>query len=147
MTTERINAWASLMLQDSQLSGLFITTSRAVLEHLIEIVPEMEQVICLDGIPLGVVKNETLSNWQNNLIETLEMLATENWPVPMDDMANPPEISGKETNVKLTVYIIPNKTPQEYFADRVDTDVFQAGSAKTGTRFKNTLIGLVEKSG
>jgi hypothetical protein len=147
MTTERINAWASLMLQDSQMSGLFITTSRAVLEHLIETVPEMEQVVCLDDIPLGVVDNETLSNWQNSLLEMLEMLAAENWPVSMDDLANPPEISGKETNVKLTIYIIPNKTPHEYFADRVDTDVLQAGSAQTGTRFKNTLIGLVEKSG
>jgi hypothetical protein len=147
MTTERINAWASLMLQDSQISGLFITTSRTVLEHLIETVPEMEQVTCLDVIPLGVDKNETFSNWQNSLIKTIEMLATENWPVSMDDMASPPEISGKETNVKLTVYIVPNKTPHECFADRVDTDVFQAGSAQTSTRFKNTLIGLVEKSG
>ena len=68
MTTERINAWASLMFQDSQISGLFITTSRAVLEHLIETVPEMEQMICLDAIPLAVDKNETLSNWQNSLI-------------------------------------------------------------------------------
>jgi hypothetical protein len=147
MTTERINAWASLMLQDLQIFGLFITASRAVLEHLIEIVPEMEQVICLDGIPLGVVENETLSNWQSSLIETLEMLATENWPVPLDDMANPPEISGKEKSVSLTIYIVPNKNPHEYFADRVDTDVFQAGSAQTDTRFTNTLIGLVEKSG
>ena len=95
MTTERINAWASLMLQDSQIPGLFITTSRAVLEHLIETVPEMEQVICLDAIPLGVDKNETLSNWQNSLIETLGMLGTEDWPVSMDDMANPPEIPRK----------------------------------------------------
>jgi hypothetical protein len=147
MTRERINAWASLMLQDSQVFGLFITTSRAVLEHLIEIVPEMEQVVCLDAIPTKVDKNGTLSNWQNSLIDTLEMLATENWPVSMDDLANLHKISGKETNVKLTIYIIPNKTPHEYFADRVDTDVLRAGSVQTDTRFKNTLIGLVEKSG
>jgi hypothetical protein len=146
MTTERISAWVSIMLQDPQVPGLFITTSRAVLEHLIETVPEMEQMICLDAIPLVVDKNETFSNWQNSLIETLEMLAIEDWPVSMDDMANPSEISGKETNVKLTVYIIPNKTPHECFADFVDTDVFQADSTKTSTRFKNTLIGLIEKN-
>jgi hypothetical protein len=146
MTTERINAWVSIMLQDPQAPGLFITTSRAVLEHLMDIVPEMAEVICLDAIPMGVDEDETLSNWQNSLLETLETLATGNWPIPMDDMANPPEISGKETNVKLTVYIIPNKTPHECFADCVDTDVFQADSTKTSTRFKNTLIGLIEKN-
>jgi hypothetical protein len=147
MTTERINAWASLMLQDSQISGLFVTTSRAVLEHLIDIVPEMEEVIRLDDIPMGVDEDETLSNWQDDLMETLEKLATENWPVSMDDMANPPEIPGSETNVALTIYIVPNKTSREYFADCVETDVFQTEFAKTGPRFKNTLIGLVEKSG
>ncbi len=147
MTTERINAWVSIMLQDSQASGLFITTSRAVLEHLIDIVPEMEQVIRLDAIPIDVDEDETLSNWQDGLIETLEMLATGNWPAPMDDIANPPEIPGSEEKVSLTLYIVPNKTPYEYFADCVETDVFQAESAKTGIRFKNTLIGLIEKSG
>ena len=146
MTTERINAWASLMSQDSQISGLYITTSRAALEHLIEIIPEMEQVICLGAIPMGVEKNETLSNWQDGLIKTLEVLATENWPMSMDNMANPPEISGKATDVKLTIYIVPNKIPHKCFSGCVKTDAFKAGSVQTGTQFKNTLIGLVEKS-
>lgn len=147
MTTERINAWVSLMLQDPQASGLFITTSRAVLEHLIEIVSEMEKVIGLDAIPMGVDEDEALSNWQDDLMETLEMLATENWPVSMDNMSNPPEIPGSEKSVSLTLYIVPNKTPYECFSDCVGTDVFQGESAKTDTRFKNTIIGLVEKSG
>jgi hypothetical protein len=147
MTTERINAWVSLMLQDPQASGLFITTSQAVLEHLIEIVSEMEQVIGLDAIPMGVDEDEALSNWQDDLMKTLEMLATENWPVSMDNMANPPEIPGSEKSVSLTLYIVPNKTPYECFSDCVGTDVFQGESAKTDTRFKNTIIGLVEKSG
>jgi len=146
MTTERINAWVSFMLQDPQASGLFITTSRAVLEHLIDIVPEMEQVIRLDAIPMGVDDDEALSNWQDGLIEALETLATENWPVPVDDLSNPPEIPGKENDVVLTIYIVPNKTPHEYFADCVETDMFQTGSAKTDTRFKNPLIGLIEKN-
>jgi len=145
MTTERINAWASLMLQDPQASGLFITTSRAVLEHLIDIVPEMEEVIRFDAIPMGVDEGEMPSNWQDDLMETLEKLATENWPVPIDDMASPPEVPGKEKSVSLTLYIVPNKTPYECFADCVESDVFQAESAKTGTRFKNTLISLIEK--
>jgi hypothetical protein len=147
MTKERINAWASLMLQDPEVPGLFVTNRRAVLEHLIEIIPEMEQAICLDAIPMGVDENETLSNWQDSLTKTLEMLATENWPVAMDDMASPPEISGKATDVKLTIYIVPNKTPHDCFAGSVEADVLKAGSAQTGTRFKNTLIGLVERIG
>ena len=147
MTTERINSWASLLLQDPQTSGLFITTSRAVLEHLIDIVPEAEKAICFDAIPMDVDKDETLSNWQDNLMETAEMLATHSWPASMDDVASPPKVPGKETNVALTIYIVPNKTPYECFADCVETDAFQTDSTKTSTRFKNTLIGLIEKRG
>jgi hypothetical protein len=145
MTTKRINAWVSIMLQDPHTSGLFITTSRAVLEHLIDIVPEMEQVIRLDAIPMNVDEDETLLNWQDHLMDTLEKLAAGNWPVAMDGTANPPEIPGKETNIELTIYIVPNKTPHQCFADCVEIDVFQTKPAKTDTRFKNTLIGLVEK--
>ena len=147
MTTKRINAWISLMLQDPQASGLFVTTSRAVLEHLIDIVPEMEEVICLDTIPMGDDKEKVLSNWQGGLMEILEKLATENWPAPIDDMANPPEVPGSETNIALTIYIVPNKTPHEYFADCIETDMSHSESTKTATRFKNTIIGLIEKSG
>ena len=145
MTTERINAWVSVMLQDPQTPGLFITTSRAVLEHLMDNVPELVEVICLDAIPIGVDEDEALSNWQDSLMESIEMLATGNWPVPMDDITNPPEIPRNEEKVSLTLFILPNKTPYECFADCVETDVFQAGSAKTDTRFKNTLIALIEK--
>ena len=147
MTNERINAWTSLMLQDPEVFGLYVTSSQAILEHLIEINPEMEQVVCLDAIPMGLDENETLSIWKDGLIEILKMLAIENWPVSMDAMASPPEISGKTTDVKLTIYIVPNKTPHECFAGAVEADVFKAGSAQTGTQFKNTLIGLVEKNG
>jgi hypothetical protein len=146
MTTERINAWISLMLQDPQASGLFITTSRAVLEYIIDIVPEMEQMICLDAIPMNGEEDETLSGWRNDLMESLEKVSTENWPMPIDHMSNPPKIPGKETNVELSIYIVPNKAPHKCFADCVETDMFQTESVKTDTRFKNTLIGLIEKS-
>jgi len=145
MTAERIDAWVSIMLQDPHAPGLFITASRAVLEHLMDIVPEMVEVICFDAIPMGADEDEALSNWQDGLKESLEILATENWPIPMDDMANSPEVSERESNVKLTIYVVPNKTPYECFADSVATDVLQGESAKTGTRFKNTLIALIEK--
>jgi len=132
MTTERINAWVSIMLKDPQASGLFITTSRAVLEHLIDIVPEMTEVIRLNAIPMGGVDDdESVSNWQDSLIKSLEMLATENWPIPLDDMARPPEAPESEVSVELTIYMVPNKTPYECFADCVVTDALQIPGLKT----------------
>lgn len=147
MTTERIKAWISLMLKDPQGSALFTTTSRAVMEHLMDIMPDMEQVIRFDAITMGVDEDKTLSNWRDDLLETLKNLALENWPVPMEDLSHPTEIPGIKSNAVLTIYIIPNKSPQDCFASYVESDVFLAEPAKTELRFKNTLIGLIEKSG
>jgi hypothetical protein len=145
MTNERIEAWASLMLKDPQDYGMFITSSRAVLEHILDIVPETKQVIRFDAVPLGVDEDEAWVKWRNDFMKSLEMLATHPRPDAMDGMTNPPEVSGSETKVSLILYMIPDKSPYECFAGCVDTDVFRADSAKTGSRFKNTLIGLVEK--
>jgi hypothetical protein len=144
MTTRRIEAWASLMSQDPQVSGLFITSSPAVLEHIIEIVPEMEQVIRFDAIPMDTDKIEAFSKWQDDLMETLEMLVTKNWPVSIDTMSPPPGLHRSERHIALTLYIVPHKTPHECFAGCVGTDLFPAEPTTTGTEFKNTLIGFVE---
>jgi hypothetical protein len=145
MTTERMEAWTSIMLRDPQESRLFITTSRAVIEHIIDIVPETKQVIRFAAVPVNADEDDALSNWRDHLMEALEVLATKSRPDVLDDMANPPEVSGSEIKVSLTLYVIPDKTPHECFAGNVDTGVSQTDLTKTGTRFKNTLIGLVEE--
>ncbi len=147
MTMERMEAWASILLKDPQDSGLFITTSRAALEFLMDIVPESQKVIRFDAVPMDADEDEALSNWRNNLMEALEILATENRPAVLDDMAPPSEVPGSETKVSLSLYMVPDKTPHECFAGCVDTDVSRTDSTKTSTHFKNTLIGLVEKTG
>ncbi len=145
MTQERIESWALLMQQDPQASGLFITNSRAVLDLLMDRVPGMEQVNRFDAIPAGVPDAEALATWQDKLIKHLENLATHPWPAEIKAMADPPEVPDSKSNVALTLFIAPGKTPHEFFADFVETDVLQAESTPDSPRFKNTLIGLVEK--
>ncbi len=145
MTTERIAAWASLMLKDPRDFGLLVTTSRAVLEHIVDILPEANQIIRFDAVPVEADKDGAWASWRNEFITFMEMLATHTQPAAVDDMAGPPEISGIEGNVSLTLYIIPDKTARECFTGFVDADILQDDSTKTGACFKNTLVGLVEK--
>lgn len=42
MTEERLNAWTRLMLEDSEVSDFFVTTSRAVFEFLAEKTPHLK---------------------------------------------------------------------------------------------------------
>jgi hypothetical protein len=145
MTEERIESWSLLMQQDPQVSGIFITSSRAVLDLLVDRMPEMEEVTRFDAFPAGVPDAQALATWQDELIKHLETLATGPWPAETEAMANPPEVPGSESTTALTLFIAPGKTPLEFFADFVDTDALQGESTPDSPRFKNTLIGLVER--
>ncbi|MGA8179914.1 MAG: hypothetical protein WB792_07620 [Desulfobacterales bacterium] len=144
MTTERMAAWAPVMLKDPQDFGLFITTSRDVIEHIVDNLPETNPIIRFDTVPVGADEDDTWVNWRNEFMKSLEMLATHSQPDAMDNITNPPEVSGSETNVSLTLYMVSDKTPRECFRGFVDTDALQDDLIKTGTGFKDTLIGLVE---
>jgi len=145
MTQERIESWALLMQQDPQVSGLFITSSRAVLDLLLDRMPEMEQVNRFEAVPAGVPDAEALAAWQDELIKHLENLATGPWPADVDDLADPTEVPGSESTVALTLFIAPGKTPHEFFAQCLETHALKAESKQDSPRFKNTLIGLIEK--
>lgn len=72
MTAERLNAWARLALCDPDLSGLFITTSRSVMEMVCDRIPEARKVLQVDGISLAP---EAVGQWQDALAECLARIA------------------------------------------------------------------------
>ncbi len=98
-----------------------------------------------DAIPAGGPDAEGLAACRDELIKHLENLTTHSWPDKIETMADPPEVPGSETTVALTLFIAPGKTPHEFFAQCLGTDALQAESTTDSPRFKNTLIGLVEK--
>jgi hypothetical protein len=147
MPKERINAWARIMKQDQQGSGLYVTTSRSVFEFLTDSTPEAELVDVLDAIPLVDNEVEELETWRDGLMKQLEMLAAIVWLGKTDRITIAPQIPGCETTVSLTLYIVPGKTPHEFFARYVENDSFGVKDKHNVIKFKNTLIGFIEKSG
>lgn len=146
MTKERIHAWTHLMQQDQEDSGLFVTTSRSVFESLIDSAPEAELVDVLDAIPVGDHEVEALETWQDELMKHIEMLAAVIWTAKTNSIISVPEIPGCQTTVSLTLYIVPGKTPHEFFNRYVEHDVFNDKEKYRKVKFKNTLLGLIEKS-
>ncbi len=146
MTKERIHAWTRLMQQDQQDSGLFVTTSKSVFETLIDSAPEAELVGVLDAIPVVENRIEALERWQDELMKHLEMLTTIVWLAKTDSIIDAPEIPGCEIKASLTLYIVPGKTPHEFFDRCVEDDSFGAKDKITGPKLKNTLLGLIQKS-
>jgi hypothetical protein len=145
MTAERMEAWASVMISAPQESGLFVTTSRPVVESIIDLAPETQKIIRFDAIPSDADETDEWLIWRNEFLRTLEVLATHPGSARIDNMASPPEVPGSQIKSSLTLYIIPDKTPHECFAGCVGPDAFQADMTKPRTRFMHTLIGLIEK--
>jgi hypothetical protein len=146
MPKERIQAWTRIMQQDQQGSGLYVTTSRSVFEFLIDSTPEAELVDVLDAIPVVDNEVEELETWRDELMKHFEMLAAIVWLAKTDSMTAAPEIPGCKTTVSLTLYIVPGKTPREFFTGFVENDSFGVKDKYNGTNFKNTLLGLIQKS-
>jgi len=144
MTEERLAAWASLILKDPRDFGLFITTSRAVVEHMVDILPEINRIHRFDTLVTGDEKDNTWVSWRREFMGSLEMLAARSRPDGTDDMPPFPEASGPKTNISLTLYRVPEKTPRECFSGFVETHALHDDSIRTSPPFKNTLIGLVE---
>lgn len=145
MTKERIHAWTHLMQHDQQDPGLFVTTSRSVFEALIDSTPEAELVDVLDAIPVVDNKVEELETWRNELMKHLEMLTTIVWLAKTDSIIDAPEIPGCEIKASLTLYIVPGKTPYEFFNRYVEHNVFNYKEKYQKVKLKNTLLGLIEK--
>jgi hypothetical protein len=146
MTKERVHAWTRIMQRDQEGSGFFVTTSRSVFETLIDSAPEAELVGVLDAIPVVDNAVEALETWRDELMKHLEMLATVVWIAKTDPIITVPEIPGCETTVSLTLYIVPGKTPHEFFARCVENDSIGVKDKIAGSKLKNTLLGLIQKS-
>jgi len=146
MTKERVHAWTRIMQRDQEGSGFFVTTSKSVFETLIDSAPEAELVGVLDAIPVVDNEVEVLETWRDELMKHLEMLATVVWIAKTDPIITAPEIPGFETTVSLTLYIVPGKTPHEFFNRYVEHDVFNYKEKYQKVKLKNTLLGLIQKS-
>ncbi len=146
MTAERLAAWTSFMLKDPQDPEMFITTSRAVIEHIIDIWPETKQINRIDTVSLGGEQDDAWVSWRREFMKSLEMLAIQSRPDGLDGLTPPPEVSGSEANFSLILYVVPEKAPRKCFAGFIDTDALRDDSAQTSPGMTNTLIGLVEEN-
>ena len=141
MASERIKAWFRLMLHDQEISGLFITSSRFVFEHIIDKAIEVE--IVFDSISIPVCKNrgDKFEKWHTGLMKYLKAVATNDRPVLMENIEKTSDTFNCDKKVFFTLYMVPEKTPYEFFAECTGHDLKPENNK---TKYKNTLIGLIE---
>ncbi|RLC25073.1 MAG: hypothetical protein DRH21_04520 [Deltaproteobacteria bacterium] len=143
MTRDRIIAWTHLLQYDRDMSNLFITNSRSVVEHLVEKTPEAKIVLSIDSIPLINSRDKKTEKWQKSLINQLELLQKDPLPASEDFKINSPFDKDDGIKVSLTLYLVTGESPYNFFT-RSAWHKTPVKKINKEAGFNNTLIGFVE---
>lgn len=141
MTKERIDAWVRIMLHDRQQSGLFITNSRAVIEHLLDDAPEAQILQDIDYLAALENEIEKKENRHNRLLQHLQTLAADVSTAATKTTTAPVIFTEKARKKGFIFYIIPGLSPHQFFSRYMESTGRRSQDKKSTESVKNTLIG------
>jgi hypothetical protein len=152
MLSQRMDAWSWLLMADtvnaeSEVPGLFVTSSRAAMERVVESQPQVQTLAHIDGIPVAADTESLDLNWQNRIVKLLSSLARgEQADQEIQGIDSLPKIQGTESTGKeasLSVYIVPDKQPLEVFRGGTDQFVMGSDLLQPAEKIKNTILCAV----
>ena len=146
MISDRLAAWARIFCRDPDASGLFVTHSAAVLDHLLDRASTAARMMHLKSIPSGKTENAAIKSWQARLALNLVRYLEQDQIEVSDQSMEPLDLPAADNMVSLSVYRVPDQTPYEFFARCAAIDWPRADAPEYTSQFKNTLIALVQNS-
>ena len=147
MIADRLEAWTRVFCRDPKVSGLFVTHSAAVLEHLLDRASTAARVMHLDSIPLSGHKTGGRESWQERLDLNLVRLVDQDHIDASGKSMEPLDLPAADNTVSLSVYRVPDQTPHEFFTHCAEIDRPVADVPHRKTQFRNTHIALIERLG
>ena len=144
MALARLQAWALLFQKDPVGSGLFVTGSKSVFNRLMAKVPKAEKIIESAGWPTDEIKDKAFNLWRDSFLKHLDQLGKTHWSAPGDTGIDLPLNSGGDTNVKLSLYLVPGQTPLDFFVRHLHGPQPPKKQPHQNSKYKNMLVGLVE---
>ncbi len=146
MVPGRLDAWVSLYLKDTADPGVLVTTSPGILDHITEHVPDVEKIHQFSCAAADPEMDEIRAQWQESLLMYLNEAATTKWPADLDLPPMTLDAEGSETDLSLTVFIIPDLMPRDCLAGCLSPSHTRSGAPVPTSSIRNTLIGLIQPS-
>lgn len=144
MTQERISSWCRIMRHDADLpSGMFITTSAAVWEHIMDSSPEAQ--IAGYNIPVKDAGSPSADSVEA-LSRHLDNLQREKWSstnLKQDELIQNQMINDQ---IFLKIAIIPDQTPYHYFSRFISRRDREMEPDPYRSIFPNTILGLLTRT-
>ncbi len=138
MTVLRTESWAEMVRGENPAASLYVTSSAAVFEHLLDVLPETRALLDWD-LHTTAQDGPKLISKRQEVLQTLAY-AEDPWEIPLD---NPPSETASGGEFRLNVHALAGCSPQAFPAKlltpRYPLDL--SPTEKQGP--KNTLIGLI----
>ena len=142
---DRLQAWLRLFMIDPVDSGLIVTSSQAVFNHLIENLPAAQKVVQSQAVPLIDAKDDSAILWRDSILKQLQQLIENRQAavkVPFVDLPLPP---GRRSNVRLTLYLVAGQNAADVFTRILHDQDIEPLKPHQTAETTNTLIGLIRQ--
>jgi hypothetical protein len=144
MVFRRLDAWTHLFQADTAPCGIFISSNRTIVEHVIGEMSTAEKIYQTDTIPDSTDGAKIFRAWQDNLLANMVRLAKIKWPTSADGFGSPGASKMVDCKTALSVYLLPDIPPHMCFARAISKNFSQPDGRHHKASVRNTLIGLVE---
>lgn len=145
MALERLQAWLRLFMIDPVDSGLFVTSSPAVFNHLIENLTAAQKVIQAEGLPLMGAKDDSAIIWRDSFFKQMKQLIGNRGVAAEHSFGDVTLPEDQRSNVRLTLYWVTGQGPADIFARVFKDQNIETLKPNQGTEATDTLIGLIDR--
>jgi len=143
MVRSRLQAWIRLFLEDTVTSGIFVTSSQAVFDHLVENLAAVEKIFQSEGQPVLAALNDAARPWRDPFLKQMKRLIETQWSAVEGAFAEVPPLKGEHSKVTLTLYLVPDQNPTDLFVQVLEGQDVNPIKPNQRAELKNTLIGLI----
>jgi hypothetical protein len=144
MALDRLKAWVRLFMADPVDSGLFVTSSQSVFNHLIESRADAEKIIQSAELPGVPPEDGAFSTWRNGFLKQIQQVIEIGCWESEHDLPDIPRSATTGINVVLTLYQLRGASWRDLFVPILGTQSNHITQSQLSLKSKNTLFGFVE---
>jgi hypothetical protein len=140
-----IQAWLRLFMIDPVDSGLFVTSSPAVFNHLIENLTGSQKVMQAEGLPSIGAKDDAAICWRDSFLIQMKQLIENRKGAAEHPFGDVPLPQDQRSNVRLTIHLVSGQGPSDIFSRIVEDQNSHTLKPNQIAEAGNTLIGLINR--
>ena len=145
MALDRLQAWIRLFMIDPVDSGLLMTSSPAIFNHLIENLPASQKVIQVEGLPVKDVNDDAVVSWRNSLLKRIKQFMENKGASEAHSFGDVTLPQDQRSNVMLTLYRVPGQGAADIFTRIFDDKILDTHRPDQKAEFSRILIGLIDR--